>query len=240
MIGGVGSDEAAAILRDDLLAAGVDVAGVATVHGPSGMALIAVDDDGENAIVVIPGANTGWSGITGEFGPADVVVVQLEIPLDVVTRALKRARQFGARTILNAAPLDRAVLGLLDHVSVLVVNEGEARGLFEVDGDLDEAAVAAIRADIPCELVVTLGAAGALVATDRVTRIRPVPIDAVDTVGAGDAFVGALASALADGHTLVSAARHGAAAGALTATVRGARHPALARAEVESLARSLE
>lgn len=240
MIGGVGTDDAGALLRADLVGAGVDVAGVAAVDGPSGMALIAVDDDGENSIVVIPGANAGWSEVAGEFGAADVVVAQLEIPFGVVARALNRARASGARTVLNAAPLDRAVLGLLDQVSVLVVNEGEARGLFDVEGDLDDATVAGIRDRIPSELVITLGSDGVIVVTDRVTRIPVLPVEAVDTVGAGDAFVGALASSLADGYTLVAAARHGAVAGALTATVHGARHPGLVRGEMESLARSLE
>lgn len=240
MIAGVGSDDAGAFLRDDLLAVGVDVGGVVTVPGPSGLALIAVDDEGENAIVVIPGANTGWTDLPGDFGPADVVVVQLEIPIEVVTRALRQARMSGARTVLNAAPLNRGVLGLLDEVTVLVVNEIEARELFQIEGDLDEGSIAGIRAGIPCDLVVTLGAAGVLVATDRVTRIPALEVQAIDTVGSGDAFVGALAAALANGSSLEAAARQGSVAGALTATVSGARHSGLVRGDIEALAGSLE
>lgn len=240
MIAGVGTDDAGTFLRDDLRAVGVNVGGVVTVPGPSGMALIAVDDEGENAIVVIPGANTGWTDLPTDFGPADVVVVQLEIPVDVATRELSQARASGARTVLNAAPVDRAVLCLLDDVSVLVVNEIEARELFPVDGDLDDVTIADIRAGIPCDLVVTLGAVGVLVATDRVTRIPALEVQAIDTVGSGDAFVGALAAELANGSSLEAAARFGAVAGALTATVSGARYLGLVRGDVEALARSLE
>lgn len=243
MIGGVGSDEAGSILRNDLLGVGVDVTGVAVVHGPSGTATITVDENGLNTIVVVPGANSGWTNLTGQLGPADIVAVQLEIPLAVVARALKRARGFGARTILNAAPLDRAALDLLPNVSILVVNEAQARGLFDLEGVVDEATVAAVLDRIPCELVVTMGPGGALVATPDphlVTRIRAFPVDAVDTVGAGDAFVGAMAAALADGDDLVTAARHGVVAGALTTTVHGARHPHLSRGVVEAFVKTLE
>ena len=241
MVACVGDDEAAALLRADLAAAGVDVSAVRTVPGPSGTALIAVDDDGENTIVVIPGANGAWpmSAVAEiEMGARDVVVVQLEVPFPVVRSVVARAREAGARVVLNAAPLDRRVTGLLDAVDVLVVNEVEARELFGFDAGLGADEVAGIASRLRADLVVTLGAQGALFAPagGSATSLPAFAVDAIDTVGAGDAFVGGLAAALAAGAVLGAAVRWGSAAGALTATVTGARHPGLDRETVETLA----
>ena len=242
MVGCVGDDEAATLLRGDLERAGADVSGLRTVPGPSGTALIAVDAQGENTIVVIPGANAAWPDAVDEdlgFAAGDVVVLQLEVPFAVVEAVVARAAAAGARVVLNAAPLDRRVAGLLASVDVLVVNEIEAAELFGFDGDLDADAVAGIAAGLPAtDLVVTLGARGVLFAPSG-GAVRSVPafaVDAIDTVGAGDAFVGGFAVELAASGTLESAVRVGAAAGALTATVAGARHPGLDRAGVERLA----
>jgi ribokinase len=220
MVGCVGDDEASTMLRGDLERAGADVSGLVTVPGPSGTALIAVDEHGENTIVVIPGANAAWPRTILEglaFAPGDVVVLQLEVPFSVVEAVVARAAGAGARVVLNAAPLDRRVAALLPSVDVLVVNEIEAAELFGFDGDLDADAVAVLAAALPAtDLVVTLGARGVLFAAagGGVRGLPAYPVDAIDTVGAGDAF----------------------AAGALTATVAGARHPDLDRAGVERLA----
>lgn len=245
MVGRVGDDDAGRLLRTDLARVGVDVVHVGVAPGPSGTALIAVDAKGENTIVVHPGANADWSGSAIEtfaIDPGDVVVVQLEIPFPVVASVVTRAHAAGARVVLNAAPLDSRVLELLDGVAVLVVNEGEAAELFGLDTPIDPDAVRAIARTLPTDLVVTLGARGGVVApADAATRPMPAfVVDVVDTVGAGDAFVGALAAALASGASLHGAARWGAAAGALTATVRGARHPTLDRDAVAALAGGLE
>jgi ribokinase len=241
MVGCVGDDDAAATLRRDLAAAGVDVSAVHTVAGSSGTALIAVDAGGENTIVVIPGANAAWpsSAVAAiEMRPGDVVVLQLEVPFEVVEATAARAAAAGARVVLNAAPLDRRALELLGDVDVLVVNDIEARELFGFDATLGEGDVAGIAADLDTALVVTLGAQGVLFAPARgaATNLAAFAVDAIDTVGAGDAFVGGLAVALAAGPSLETAVRWGAAAGALTATVSGARHPELTREAVEALA----
>jgi len=240
----VGDDDAGARLRDDLAAAGVDVAGVVEVPGPSGTALIAVDEAGENTIVVIPGANAAWpaEAVDGlSFAAGDVVVLQLEVPFGVVAAVVERAAAAGARVVLNAAPFDPRVPQLLERVNVLVVNEVEAGQVLGLAGPVDAATVAAATARLRPALVVTLGARGALVAeSGDVAEVPAQPVDAVDTVGAGDAFVGGLAAALAAGETLADAVRWGSAAGALTATVHGARHPRLDRGAVESLARTGE
>jgi ribokinase len=239
MIACVGDDDAGVRLRADLADAGVDVAGIVAVPGPSGTALIAVDERGENTIVVVPGANAAWpaqavDGIPWAVG--DVVVLQLEVPFEVVESAVAHAAVAGARVVLNAAPLDRRVAGLLDRVEVLVVNEVEAAELFGFDGDLDADAVASAASELASSLVVTLGARGSLVASaGGVSALPAYPVEAVDTVGAGDAFVGGMAAALASGASLRDAVRWGSAAGALTATVPGARHPGLDRRAVVSL-----
>jgi ribokinase len=240
MVACVGDDEAATTLRGDLVAAGVDVTAVQIVAGPSGTALIAVEAGGENTIVVIPGANAAWppSAVTAiDMGAEDVVVVQLEVPFEVVEATVARAATSGARVVLNAAPLDRRALDLLGDVDVLVVNDIEARELFGFDTALGEDDVAAVAGDVDTALVVTLGARGVLFAAARgtATSLSAYAVDAIDTVGAGDAFVGGFAAALAAGAPLETAVRWGAAAGALTATVPGARHPGLTRMAVESL-----
>lgn len=242
MVGCVGDDEAAVLLRGDLERAGVDVSGLRTVPGPSGTALIAVDEAGENTIVVIPGANAAWPETAVDdldLREGDVVVLQLEVPFDVVSAVVARAATAGARVVLNAAPLDRRAIDLLDRIDVLVVNEIEAAELFGFEGDLDVDTVSGIAAAHPSSaLVVTLGARGVLFASagGAADHLPAFPVEAIDTVGAGDAFVGGLAAALAAFETLEAAVRTGSAAGALTATVTGARHPALDGDEVRRLA----
>lgn len=235
MAGAVGDDGVGAIMRGELADAGVETSLIREVNGPSGMAMIAVDAAGANLIVVAPGANHDWPDEPApEIEPRDVVVLQLELPLDVVTRVAEAARAAGARVILNAAPVTPGAAHLLPLLDTLVVNEGEAAELLGLS-DLDDARVGAAAAGHDLDLVITLGAEGAIVATrdGAVSRIPALTVETVDTVGAGDAFVGALAVALAAGADLPDAARRGAVAGALTVTVRGARHPDLSAALID-------
>ena len=230
MVGAVGEDAAGAAMRAALADAGADVSAVQVVDGPSGTAFITVDAAGENTIAVVAGANGVWPSGASDvvFTSTDVVVLQAEIPIEVIAAAMASARSVGATVVLNAAPALPELVGLLGHVSILIVNEPEAAELIGLRGADDAALLDAADAAGVGALVVTLGADGAVVVeNDVVTRIPALPVDAVDTVGAGDAFVGALASQLASGATLVDAARVGAAAGALTVTVVGARHPEL-------------
>lgn len=227
MVGAVGDDDAGRAMRSALDSAGVDVSALRTVDGPSGTAIITVDEDGENTIAVVPGANAIWPDLAtvGAVEPGDVLVLQAEIPLDVVAAAMTAGSDAGATVLLNAAPALPALAELLPLADILIVNESEAAALVGLQGVGDDALLAAAAGRT---LVVTLGADGAVVVEGGAhTRIPPVPVEAVDTVGAGDAFVGALAAALAGGATLTDAARLGAAAGALTATAVGARHPEL-------------
>ena len=169
-------------------------------------------------IAVTPGANSrvgtdDLARLRAGLGAGDVVVMQLEIPLDTVLAAIDVAHSAGARVLLNAAPSGVLAGRAMPHVDVLIVNEGEAA---ELGGDSLRRAVGA--------LVVTLGAAGSVVyERDRATRIEPHRVEAVDATAAGDAVVGAAAFALARGASVVDAIRLGNAAGAAAVTKMGAR-----------------
>jgi ribokinase len=242
MLGRVGDDDhgrrlLAALQRDgiDTRAVGVDDA------RPTGVALITVASDGENSIVVVPGANHGlrtahadaaFAGLT----QARVVVAQLEIPQETVFAALQQARSAGAITLLNAAPAAALSAAQLACVQWLVVNEGEAAGILGTAVDtLDQARAAAqaLRARGPGDVVITLGADGLVHAgADGVTHHATQPVQAVDTTGAGDTFVGVLAAGLAQGWPAAQALRWGQAAAAIAVTRRGAQSAMPTRAEV--------
>jgi len=232
MVGCVGSDEAADRLVGALLDEGIDVSGVTRVDGPSGLAVVSVAADGENAIIVAAGANGRCtpqivhSALAG-LEAGDVVVAQGELPVSTVDAASQGARAASARFVLNLAPpldVDPADVRL----DLLVVNEHEAATLAGTSGFTNDAS-----SDIAVRLartwqspvVVTLGKAGALWAEqDEVERIAPFRAQQVlDTTGAGDAFVGALAAALALGTPPRDAVRWGLAAGAIAVAAPGAQ-----------------
>lgn len=227
-IGAVGDDPFAARLGAHLAESGVDIAGLRTVPGPSGVALIAVDDAAENLIVVAAGANASLTGLTGAdraaVTAADVVLCQLEIPLRAVSEAMTAA----PFAILNAAPARTLPPDLLAAADLLVVNETEAATLGGAAADL--------LAVVP-RVVVTLGARGAEYADRDGTRLAvPAPrVGAVDTTAAGDAFCGALAVAWAEGRPVPAALRWACAAGAACATRPGAGTALPTRAEIDAL-----
>jgi len=242
-VGALGHDDAA-----DLLLASLDRGGVRTdlverVDVPTGTALITVSPDGENAIVVAPGANSHVSVGAAQaerIAAADVVLAQLEIPLDVV-RAAAAARRPGALMVLNAAPSRDLPRDVWDAIDVLVVNEHEAADLAGATGDADPSTLAALLLERVPAVVVTLGREGCLVAERRadgplLTTVPATPVEAVDTTGAGDTFCGVLAAALARGADLPDAARLAAAAGALAVTRPGAQDAVPDAADVVALA----
>lgn len=242
MVGAVGDDEAGARLRSVLAARGIDLAGVVSVTGPTGVAIVAVDADGENAIIVSPGANrectpehvTTW---LGGLSSGDVVVAQGEIPPDAILHAGRLAARTGARFVLNLAPV--VVVDLASTpVHALVVNEHEARELVGHGGEADAETLAARVAEmIEGAVVVTLGPRGALVVDHGVTtRIDAVKVSrVVDTTGAGDAFVGALAAGLASGLDLVEATRWGTAAGSIAVSAIGAQSAGASREAIQAV-----
>ena len=253
MIGRIGDDDVGQRIRGDLAERGVDVSGVRITPGArSGGATIAVNPAGENLILVDPGAN-------GQLSPADIgpdaldraaaVLLQLEVPVPTVFAAASMAT---APVVLNPAPAIPLSAGLLERVTVLVPNQTELALLagappparLAAAGPAGLAAIAALARKLPADLdvVVTLGASGALVVPRRggpVTHIGAPKVTAVDATGAGDCFCGTLAVSLASGVSLAEAARISVAAAALSVTVAGARGLLPGPDEAEALAATL-
>lgn len=235
-VGCVGTDELAGTIRTALSESGVDLTWLHEVDDtPSGIALITVADGGENTIAVSPGANARLSPEHLDadlLASSDVVLVQLEIPLEAVEAAVQKA---GGTVLLNPAPARELPHALLAEVDVLIPNRSELGVLAGAPEPktIDEAAALAKSLDGPSAVVVTLGADGALVvADDEVTHVPAVAVDAVDATGAGDAFCGALADALARGSSLVEAAEWAVRVAGISTTQRGAQTGMPRREEV--------
>lgn len=236
--GRVGSDAYGAMLLDRLRADGVDTALVATDEGPSGVALITVDERGENAITVAPGANSRFrpehvAALLPVLRRARVVSVQLEIPHDTVAEVVRRCGEAGTRVMVNPSPgpwfAAAEVMGLCDP---LVVNEHEAGVAAATESPRTPVERARRALELlgaaggrPRSLVLTLGASGAVcVGGDGEPVHVPAPaVRAVDTTGAGDAFAGALGRCLARGDALVDAVRFAVRVGAAAVTAEGAQ-----------------
>ncbi len=228
-----------------LTAEGIAVGDVRRMPGTrSGVALIFVDERGENSIAVAPGANAllapgQVASCAHLLAPGDVLLTQLETPLESVLAAARIANGAAARVILNPAPARDLPDELLALVSVLTPNEAEAARLAAVPIDdepsLGDAASALLRRGVGA-VVITLGAAGAYVATtDFRETIRGYRVEARDTTGAGDVFNGALAVALADRMPLREAVRFANAAAAISVTRDGAQPAAPRHAEILQL-----
>lgn len=215
--------------REAMAGHGVDVTHVAVGAEPTGHAIINVDPAGENAIVIYPGANRTLSesavaAALGDAGPGDTLLLQNETSAQVEAARLARAR--GLRVICSAAPFDvAAVRAVLPYASLLVMNEGEAAAL--------RAALGAVEV----EMIVTLGARGAVWLSPGADplEVAAVPVTPVDTVGAGDCFTGNLAAALDAGLPRPQAMRRAAAAAALQVTRPGAAEAMPLAAEVTAL-----
>ena len=246
LIGCVGDDASGREVRQALAGEGIGVQTLlATPAAATGTALIVVDAQGRNQIAVAPGANRALTvadvdRCQADFAWAEVVVCSLEVPLAAVRRALQCARAQGTRTILNPAPLPDHGLDFLALADYVTPNETEAARLTGVAvDDLDGAAraAAAVRALGARHAILTLGARGALADGPEGRLHAPaVEVAVVDTTGAGDAFNGALAVALAERRPLAEALRFSNLAAALACTRRGAQPSMPARAEVERFA----
>jgi ribokinase len=239
MVGAIGRDAHAAQATALLADAGVRLAGVAETEAPTGIAMILVGGDGENMIAVVPGANAAVTEavVDGlDFAPGEHVLLQHEIPLATVERALDRTRDAGAVSLLNTAPFRAEAAGLLAKADVVIANESEFdlyADLLALAGATREERMRALAASSGRAVVVTLGGEGALAATpDGVLKVEALPVKPVDTVGAGDTFCGYLAASLADGLPLEDALRRAAAAGSLACLKPGAQPAIPLAAEV--------
>ncbi|WP_293999650.1 ribokinase [Sphaerotilus sp.] len=246
MLGCIGHDAHGDALARSLREAGVAVeALVVDEVQASGIGAIFLMPDGENSIVVVPGANHALTPARVEaqahrLRQARLVVVQLECPLDSVRRALRIAREAGVTTLLNAAPAQPLDDALLADVDWLVVNEVEAAMLSGLPVDTPaevEQAAQALRRRGPAQVVVTLGAAGMHHAGPDGTLALPAPrVTAVDTTGAGDTFVGTLAAGLAEGAPLAATFARAQTAAALAVSRLGTQSAMPTRAEVDAFA----
>ena len=240
----LGDDDGGALLRDSLRGAGV-VDATRITAGETGTALITVDARAENTIVVNSGANALFTSLTEDqaqlIRDAELLVLQLEIPLETVRAAAAVARAAGTRVLLNAAPVRPLPSEVLALVDVLIVNETEAAQLAGDDAtDLFSRAQALTRS-VP-SVIITLGSAGSILlhrGDAELTRVEAHEVEAVDTTGAGDTFCGALASALDEGLDLASAARFATAASALSVQRAGAVPSIPHRKEIDSFVSSL-
>ncbi len=243
MIGRVGDDQFGALLRRELQTANVDASGVCTDReAPTGTATVLVDAAGQNSIVVASGCNARLSASdiaadAEQFAHAAFLVLQLEIPLETNFAAVAAAHAHGVPVILNAAPAQALPAAFVAAADWLVVNEVEAMQLSGATlHSRDDAQAAAARLRHSGQrVIVTLGAAGAVVVGDAGAWHYPAPaIDVVDTVAAGDAFVGALAAALHAGADDHEALRYAVIAGSLACTKEGAIPSLPGAAAVES------
>ena len=223
IVGAVGNDAHGDEIRATLRQAGVDVAGLRTVAGPSGTALIFVDDAGENSIVVVGGANGTLTTLTAAdlatIDAADVLLFQLEIPLEIVAAAASRSK--GLR-VLNAAPARRLSREVLAAIDLLVVNEEEARTLAAAGAGTD-VLLSGLLSLVP-RVAMTLGAEGVQYADREGARylVATPKVTAIDTTAAGDTFTGVLATALAERRQTREALELACAAASLSVETVGA------------------
>ncbi|MFL6055044.1 MAG: ribokinase [Actinoallomurus sp.] len=233
-LGRAGTDGQGDLLREAMRGDGVDIAHLITTPGPSGVALITVGPEGDNSIIVSPGAN---GRVTEEdvtaagslFAATSVVSLQMEVPLDAVLAAARAAEAAGARVVFNLSPPAAVPDELLALCDPLVVNEHEAAFLGAGDPE-------GLLARGPRSVVITKGADGAVVADgDGAVEVPSPRVEVVDTTGAGDAFTGALSWRLARGDDLAAAARFAARVGAAAVRVAGAQSSFPRPADLEEM-----
>ena len=229
MVGAVGDDDAGRRLRALVVDEGIDDSAIVTVEGAvTGRALITVDADAENSIVVIPGANATVRVVGSDLPESRVVLAQLEVPVHAVLEAFRAGRDRGSVTVLNPAPARSDLDELLAWCDVVVPNEHEV-GLLGGPAALLAAGVGDVVVTRGGEGVEHVGS-GSGSTTYPAFEVRP-----VDTTGAGDAFCGALATRLADGGLDEAALVFASAAGALATTKPGAVPSLPRRADIDAL-----
>lgn len=244
LVGAVGRDELARRALVELRAGGVDLQDVAHRDGTTGLAIILVDDDGENIIVVTPGANatvTADQAAGIAFTANDTLLLQMEVPYREGRQVAELARRNGARVVLSIAPFTPLSRDDIAPATILVVNEHEARD-FAAHHDIAGADVALVVENLAESLgktiIATLGADGAVAAGEAgVVRAPALAVTPVDTTGAGDTFAGVLAASLDDGADLQTAMAHACIAGSLATTKAGAQPSFPTKRQIEEAGR---
>lgn len=238
MIGQVGKDTFGESLLEEIVSVGIDAKYIlSNPKVATGVALITIDEMGQNTIVVSSGANARLTPIdiaNAEeiFEEAAVLLLQLETPLPAVTKAIELARKHGAKVVLNPAPAQALPAKLLTQVDFLIPNQPELELLAGVEGT--DTALSCMRGLGVSKLIVTLGEQGVLVVEkNKEIQLRGYEVEVVDTTAAGDAFVGAFAVALTEGKTTLEAAAFGNAAGAFSVTRHGAQTSLPTRVELD-------
>jgi len=232
MAGCVGADDFGARLRAALHSDGIDTTHVRVAGDTSGIAVIFVDDAAQNRIAIVPGANgmvspTDAVAAASLLSAAAMTILQFEVPMEAVVRAAETAHRAGRHVLLNPAPVCDVPPSLWPCIDTLVLNETEASTLAKVPvDDVPSAsqAASALRTLGPPVVIVTLGANGVVLSDVAGTRYFPaIKVDAVDTTGAGDTFIGALAVALVNRHSVEYAVDLGIRAAAVCVTKLGAQ-----------------
>jgi ribokinase len=235
-LGAVGDDEYGARIRTLLAADGVDVSGLTTSDQPTGTAHIVVDNAGENSIIVVPGANGTMRSLTAEhrdrIAAADVLLLQLELPLEVVAQAARFARANGVWTVLTPAPARELPPEVLASVELLVPNQHEATAL---TGTVDPDEAGRSLQQRSGQVLITLGERGSRYfgPNEEPISVPAFAVPAVDTTAAGDGFVGAFAVARSAGADLRSAIRRATAAAAIAVGRPGASSALAFGAEID-------
>ena len=231
MVTKVGNDHLGRIAKDNYEQMGIHSSHIYTTdETSSGVAPILVDDEGRNLLVYIPGANMLFSAeeverAAGQIASADVLICQLEIPLDSSRRALQIARDNHVRTVLNPAPAGSLDEGILSLCDVIIPNETETETITEMPVEtLDQITAAGRRLrEMGCQtVIITLGERGSMLLTaEQILHVPAVKTEVVDTTGAGDAFIGSFAFFWASGKPLDEAVRRATAVAAVTVTKVG-------------------
>ncbi len=237
-VGRVGTDEAAEFMRNSLVQSGVETEAIETsADASTGIALITVSDDGENCIVVNPGANAlvdddQLARHESLLSHAAYCVFQLEIPKKTVFAAIRHCRSLGVKTVLNPSPSAPIPDDVLACVSLLIVNQSEYAYL--AGNEVDP--VAFVRLKGITDMIITMGAQGLRHVTAQGTRFYPsVPVEAVDTTGAGDCFLGALVAMRAEGRPMDESINIAMKAAAIAVTRPGAQRSMPYRDEVKMI-----
>lgn len=243
LIGRVGDDDFGRAQQNGLRQEHIDLSSLTVdPHAPTGIAMIMLDEAGQNSIIISPGANGAVTAqhidaASDAIKQADMLVCQLEIPMDAVIRAIELAHANHVPVLLNPAPVCQIDPALFEYITYLIPNEIEAEALTDIpvkDIDSAQAAAEQLQQSGAKTVMITLGGRGVFVAHDgEFYHEEIVPVKVVDTTAAGDAFVGSFAVAMTEGKSVMDAVRFAKHTAALAVTKLGAQSSLPTRCEVE-------